>query len=107
MIDRASIIVIDLVEVIREVLAKVGVDAVAFVISVVVIIGVAVELIRQVIVIGREVAVVPTDVVIVDSGVIDRAVIVVVYLVKMIGGVLVIVGAYTLLFQYLWWLLLE
>ena len=107
MIDRASIIVIDLVEVIREVLAKVGVDAVAFVISVVVIIGVAVELIRQVIVIGREVAVGPTDVVIVDSGVIDRAVIVVVYLVKMIGGVLVIVGAYTLLFQYLWWLLLE
>ena len=83
------------------------VDAVAFVISVVVIIGVAVELIRQVIVIGRDVAVVPTDVVIVDSGVIDRAVIVVVYLVKMIGGVLVIVGAYALLFQYLWWLLLE
>ena len=65
------------------------------------------ELIRQVIVIGREVAVVPTDVVIVDSGVIDRAVIVVVYLVKMIGGVLVIVGTYALLFQYLWWLLLE
>ena len=107
MIDRASIIVIDLVEVIREVLAKVGVDAVAFVIFVVVIIGVAVELIRQVIVIGREVAVVPTDVVIVDSGVIDKAVVVVVYLVKMIGGVLVIVGAYTLLFQYRWWLLLE
>ena len=83
------------------------VDAVAFVISVVVIIGVAVELVRQVIVIVREVAVVPTNVVTVDSGVIDRAVIVVVYLVKMIGGVLVIVGAYTLLFQYLWWLLLE
>ena len=83
------------------------VDAVAFVISVVVIIGVAVELVRQVIVIGREVAVVPTDVVTVDSGLIDRAVVVVVYLVKMIGGVLVIVGAYALLFQYLWWLLLE
>ena len=65
------------------------------------------ELVRQVIVIGGEVAVVPTDVVTVDSGLIDRAVVVVVYLVKMIGGVLVIVGAYTLLFQYLWWLLLE
>ena len=84
---------------IQEVLVKVGVDAVAFVISVVVIIGVAVELVRQVIVIVREVAVVPTNVVTVDSGVIDRAVIVVIYLVKMIGGVLVIVGAYTLLFQ--------
>ena len=46
-IDRASIKVIDLVEVIREVLAKVGVHAVAFEISVVVIIGLAVELIRQ------------------------------------------------------------
>ena len=57
------------------------------------------ELVRQVIVIGGEVAVVPTDVVTVDSGLIDRAVVVVVYLVKMIGGVLVIVGAYTLLFQ--------